>query len=111
MGKKKFNPVSAVIRKLVFIALIIAAFTAANMGKAGLVSVTTEMSVNSSMNVMEGDKSTAGGIASHSISSGIEGILQITGYSAMGILILALVFDIVIDAKKFASKYINGGSL
>jgi hypothetical protein len=109
--KKKNNLVSAIVKKVAFFTMIIIAFTIANMGKLGVVSVTTEMSVNSSMNVIEGDRSTVGGIASHSISSGIEGILQIVGYTLMAVSILALIIDIVIDAKRFASKYINGGSL
>lgn len=112
MGKKKkINLVFVIIKKVVFIALIIITFIIANIGKLGVVSVTTEMSVKSSMSVMEGDTSTVGGIVSHSISSGVESILKIIGYSVMTVLILALSFDIAIDAEKFASKYINGGSL
>jgi hypothetical protein len=108
---KKQDMVSSIIRKAALIALIIVAFTIANIGKPGVVSVTTEMSVNSSMSVMEGDQSTIKGILSHSISSGVERILQVVGYSAMGTIILVLIIDIAIDAKRFASKYINGESL
>ena len=105
MGKKgtgNLNLVSAIIKKAVFIALISIAFIIANIGKLGVISVTTEMSVNSSMRVMEGDTSTVGGIVSHSISSGVEKILHILGYSAMVVLVFVLIFDIAVDAQKAA---------
>lgn len=108
---EKRNPVSVIARKVILTALIIIAFIIANIGKTGVVSVTTEMSVNSSMDVMEGDTSTVGGMVNHSISSGVENILQILGYAAMMIFTLALIIDVAIDVKKFTSKYINGGSL